>query len=43
MKFELVELYLSGSGSAAASEATGARARLATRGYAFTMAGGAGR
>lgn len=43
MKSELVELYLSGGRSAAASEATGAPAHLATRGYTFTMAGGAGR
>lgn len=43
MKFELVELYLSGGRSAAASDATEAPARLATRGYTFTMTGGAAR
>ncbi len=43
MKFELVELYLSGGRSAAASEATEAPARMATPGYTFTMTGGAGR
>lgn len=43
MKFELVELYLSGGRSAAASESTEAPARLATRGYTLTMAGGAAR
>ena len=43
MKSELVELHLSGAHSASASEAIEALARLATRGYTFTMAGGAGR
>lgn len=43
MKFELVELYLSGGRSAAASEVAEAPARLATRGYTSTMTGGAAR
>ncbi len=43
MKSEMVRLYLSGGLSASASEASGAFERLATRGYTFNMAGGAGR
>lgn len=43
MKSELVELYLSGGRSAAASDATEAPARLATRDYTLTMTGGAAR
>lgn len=43
MKSEMVKLYLSGGRSASASEASGAVELLATRGYTFTMAGGAGR
>lgn len=43
MKSELVELYLSRGRGASASDVPGAFQRLATRGYTFTMTGGAGR
>ncbi len=43
MKSELVELQVPGSHEHSVSGATQVPARQATRGYTFTMAGGAGR